>query len=33
MWSNGRIKSIGTVIDKNGTYGLTCFAYAIVDTY
>ena len=31
MWSNGRIKSIGSVIDEDGVYGLTCFAYAIVD--
>jgi len=31
MWSNGRIKSIGSVIDKDGSYGLTCFAYGIVD--
>tara|TARA_B100000886_G_scaffold106371_1_gene70929 strand:+ start:16317 stop:20528 length:4212 start_codon:yes stop_codon:yes gene_type:complete len=31
MWSNGRIKSIGSVIDYDGKYGLTCFAYAIVD--
>lgn len=31
MWSNGRIKSIGSVIDKEGKYGLTQFAYAIVD--
>ena len=31
MWSNGRIKSIGSVIDKDGFYGLTCFAYGIVD--
>lgn len=31
IWSNGRIKSIGTYLDYNGKYGLTCFAYAIVD--
>jgi hypothetical protein len=31
MWSNGRIKSIGSVIDVDGTYGLTQFAYGIVD--
>jgi hypothetical protein len=31
MWSNGRIKSIGSYIDNNGEYGLTQFAYAIVD--
>ena len=32
MWSNGRIKSIGSVIDKEGIYGLTQFAYGIVDS-
>lgn len=31
MWSNGRIKSIGSVIDTEGKYGLTNFAYGIVD--
>jgi hypothetical protein len=31
IWSNGRIKSIGSVIDKEGKYGLTQFAYGIVD--
>jgi hypothetical protein len=31
IWSNGRIKSIGSFIDKDGIYGLTQFAYAIVD--
>jgi len=31
IWSNGRIKSIGSYIDNNGEYGLTQFAYAIVD--
>jgi hypothetical protein len=31
MWSNGRIKSIGSCIDYEGEYGLTQFAYAIVD--
>ena len=32
IWSNGRIISVGSVIDTNGDYGLTQFAYAIVDT-
>ena len=31
IWSNGRISSIGSYIDDTGEYGLTCFAYAIVD--
>jgi len=31
IWSNGRIKSIGSCIDYDGEYGLTQFAYAIVD--
>lgn len=31
IWSNGRISSIGNYIDENGEYGLTQFAYAIVD--
>ena len=31
MFSNGRIKTIGSVIDYEGKYGLTQFAYAIVD--
>jgi hypothetical protein len=31
IWSNGRISSIGSYIDINGDYGLTQFAYAIVD--
>jgi len=31
MWSNGRIKSIGSVIDKEGKNGLTQFCYGIVD--
>lgn len=31
IWSNGRISSIGSYIDDKGEYGLTCFAYAIVD--
>lgn len=32
MWSNGRIKSIGSVIDQEGKYGLTNYSYGIVDT-
>jgi hypothetical protein len=32
MWSNGSIKSVGSVIDADGTYGLTEFAYGISDT-
>jgi hypothetical protein len=31
IWSNGRITSVGSVIDIDGNYGLTQFAYAIVD--
>ena len=31
IWSNGRIKSIGCYIDKKGEYGLTQFAYAILE--
>lgn len=31
IWSNGRIKSIGSYIDDKGKFGLTSFAYAIVD--
>ena len=31
VWSNGRISSIGSYVDINGDYGLTQFAYAIVD--
>ena len=31
IWSNGRISSIGSYVDDNGDYGLTQFAYAIVD--
>jgi hypothetical protein len=32
IWSNGRISSLGSYIDADGLYGLTQFAYAIVDT-
>ena len=32
IWGNGRIKSVGSYADINGEYGLTQFAYAIVDT-
>ena len=31
IWSNGRISSIGSYVDISGDYGLTQFAYAIVD--
>jgi uncharacterized protein YutD len=31
IWSNGRISSIGNYIDETGEFGLTQFAYAIVD--
>jgi hypothetical protein len=31
IWSNGRISSIGNYIDATGEFGLTQFAYAIVD--
>lgn len=31
IWSNGRISSVGSIIDSEGQYGLTQFAYAIVD--
>lgn len=31
MWSNGRIISVGSVIDYDGDYALTQFAYALVD--
>lgn len=31
IWSNGRISSIGNYVDETGEYGLTQFAYAIVD--
>jgi hypothetical protein len=31
IWSNFRISSAGSLIDKNGDYGLTQFSYAIVD--
>lgn len=32
IWSNGRISSIGNLVDRNGEYGLTQFSYAIVDS-
>jgi hypothetical protein len=32
IWSNGRISSVGSIIDAEGKYALTPFAYAIVDT-
>jgi hypothetical protein len=31
IWSNGRISSIGSLIDNNGEYGLMEYASAIVD--
>ncbi len=31
IWSNGRIISVGSYIDRIGNYGLTQFSYAIVD--
>ena len=31
IWSNFRISSAGSIIDKDGKYGLTQFSYAIVD--
>ncbi len=31
IWSNGRIISVGSIIDKYGEYGLTQFSYAIID--
>jgi hypothetical protein len=31
IWGNGRIKSVGSYIDIDGEYGLTQFAYAIID--
>jgi hypothetical protein len=32
IWGSGRIKSVGSLLDLNGEYGLTEFASAIVDT-
>lgn len=31
IWSNGRISSVGSYVDEIGEFGLTQFAYAIVD--
>jgi len=31
IWSNGRVISVGVIIDLNGDYGLTQFSYAIID--
>ena len=31
IWSNGRIKSVGSLIDSEGRYALTEFAHAIID--
>ena len=32
VWSNGRIKSVGTFVDEKGDYGVTQFSYAIIDS-
>lgn len=32
IWSNGRISSIGTIIDDKGEYGLTQFSYGLVES-
>jgi hypothetical protein len=32
IWSNGRIISIGCIIDKDGKYGLSQFAYGLVES-
>jgi hypothetical protein len=31
VWSNFRISSAGSYVDKTGEYGLTQFSYAIID--
>jgi hypothetical protein len=31
IWSNGRITSVGSFVDREGKYGLTNFSYAIAD--
>ena len=31
IWSNGRVISVGSFVDINGEYGLTQFAFAIID--
>lgn len=31
IWSNGRIISVGSIIDENGNYGLTQYSYGIVE--
>jgi hypothetical protein len=31
IWSNGRIISVGSIIDENGDYGLTQYSYGIVE--
>ena len=31
IWSNGRIISVGSLVDKDGRYALSQFSYAIVD--
>ena len=30
VWSNGRITSIGSLVDEDGSYGLGAYSYAIV---
>lgn len=32
IWGNGRIKSVGSMLDLKGEYGLTQFTYGIVDS-
>ncbi|MFA7218991.1 MAG: Eco57I restriction-modification methylase domain-containing protein [Synergistaceae bacterium] len=32
IWSNGRVTSVGSIVDADGIYGLTQFAYAIADS-
>jgi hypothetical protein len=32
IWSNGRIISIGCIVDKDGKYGLSQFAYGLVES-
>jgi hypothetical protein len=33
VWSNTRITSIGTFVDREGQYGMTQFGYSIVDDF
>ena len=32
IWSNGNYKSVGSIVDIVGKYGVVDFSYAIVDT-